>query len=115
MKQEASNVELLNKCVNIIQNKVSIKKSKIINLPIYIQEIDDTIFSMASGKSLGADGLVVEFYKKKREWIFEELLLVYKEDFEFGDLGEHINKVLLNLFPKVVIYCRLKIGDPLFT
>lgn len=90
----------MNNCVNIIPKKVSIEKAKSINLHISIQEIDDTISSMANGKSLGVDGFPAEFYKKNKEWIFDERLLVYKEGFEFGTLGEDINKGIMKLFPK---------------
>ena len=55
---------------------------------------------MANGKSPGADGLPIEFYKKNIDWVANELLEVYVEAFDVVSLGNEINKGVIKIIPK---------------
>ena len=90
----------INKCMSLIPRKVSEDQVKKLDMPISVKEISNTIFSMANVKSLGVDGLLVEFYKKNIDWVADELLEVYVEAFDVGSLGNEINKGVIKLILK---------------
>ena len=56
---------------------------------------------MANDKSLGMDGLPIEFYKDNLDWIREELLLFYNDAFDNGSLGSDVNRGIIKLLPKI--------------
>lgn len=87
-------------CMDLIPRKFSRDQVKKLNVPISVQEMNDTILYMANGKSPRADGLRVEFYIKNIDWIAKDLLGVYEEAFEVGTLGKEINKGVIKIFPK---------------
>ena len=61
---ESSSMKIddMNKYMSLIPRKVTEDQIKKLNMLISVQEISTTIFSMANGKSLGANGFPAEFY-----------------------------------------------------
>lgn len=84
----------------IIPKKVSVEMARDLGKEISQEEIRKAILSLKDDKSLGVDGLPVEFYKTFLDWVCEDLLLVYKEAFEKGTLGNKINEGIIKLIPK---------------
>ncbi|XP_059074953.1 uncharacterized protein LOC131874985 [Cryptomeria japonica] len=86
------NQEALERCLTLIPEKVPKSDAKALEQDITIDEIEDSIRSLANGKSPGLDGLPAEFYKQNIVWISMEQLTLYNDAFEQGSLGENINK-----------------------
>ena len=66
-----------------------------------LEEIQEAIKAMANDKSLGMDGLPIEFYKDNLDWIGEELFLFYNDAFDNGSLGSDVNRGIIKLLPKI--------------
>ena len=52
----------MDQCISIIPSKINKEQSNMLGKEISVQEIEETISSLANGKSLGIDGLPAEFY-----------------------------------------------------
>ena len=55
---------------------------------------------MTPYKSLGSDGLPMEFYQAMQEHIKEDFYNLYLEAFEKGSLGPTINNGIIKFIPK---------------
>lgn len=100
LEKNDTKVEDMNKFMTLIPRKVSEEQVRKLDMPINVEEISDTILSMANGKSPGVDGLPAEFYKKNIDWVVDDLLGVYAKAFEVHSLGKDINKGVIKLLPK---------------
>ncbi|XP_039155725.1 uncharacterized protein LOC120287105 [Eucalyptus grandis] len=69
--------------------------------PVTDKEIQDTLFSLASGKAPGPDGFNVDFFKRSWEIIGPSVLLAVRDFFASGHLLKEINSTILTLVPKV--------------
>ncbi|MCI4381688.1 hypothetical protein PGIGA_G00254930, partial [Pangasianodon gigas] len=68
--------------------------------PISLSEIKEVISSMKTGKSPGADGLPVEYYKEFVDVIAPILNKVYQEMFRKRRAPPTLNETLISLIPK---------------
>lgn len=77
------NQKALDDYLKLIPRKLSEEDASTLDKDILVQELDNTIFSLANGKSLGLDGLPANFYKNL-DWISLVLREVYLDAFEKG-------------------------------
>ena len=90
----------MDQCISIIPSKINKEQSNMLGKEISVQEIEETISSLANGKSPCIDGLPAEFYKVNKDWIASELFEVYQFVTDNGSLGHKINQGLIKLLPK---------------
>ena len=57
----------MDQCISIIPSKINKEQSNMLGKEISFQEIEETISSLANGKSPGIDGLLAEFYKVNKD------------------------------------------------
>ena len=65
-----------------------------------MEEVKWNINSLANDKSLGCDGLPINFYNTNIDWISSDWLALYEDSFIRGFSGRNINKGMIKLIPK---------------
>lgn len=84
----------------LVMPQLSDERAKLLEGPITLIEIDKAISSLQSGKSPGADGFCVEFYKTLKGKINKLLLRVFNKSFEEGELPESMYDAHIIVIPK---------------
>ena len=67
----------MDQCISIIPSKINKEQSNMLGKEIFLEEIEETISSLANGKSPGIGGFPPKFYKVNKDWIASELFEVY--------------------------------------
>lgn len=83
-----------------IQNKLSCSDRATLEGPFSLGEIKSAIHSMGCNKSPGVDGVSVEFYRDYFDLLGTDLLEVYNEVFDFGELTASQRTGVITLLPK---------------
>ncbi len=76
------------------------ERAKLLEGPVTVTEIDNAISSLQSGKSPGADGFCVQFYKKMKSKINKLLQRVFNKSFEEGELPKSMYLAHIIVIPK---------------
>lgn len=79
---------------------VSESSSKMLDKPLALDELEDALCNMQSGRAPGLDGLSVDFYKAFWPVLGGDFLEVVKECLEGGELPMSCRRAVLTLLPK---------------
>ncbi|CAM2096299.1 unnamed protein product [Caretta caretta] len=78
-----------------------------LELPLTLAEFSEALHHMPTNKSLGMDGLTVEFYCKFWEVLGSDLVTIWAESLESGVLPVPCRRAVLALLPEKGDTCNL--------
>lgn len=80
--------------------KLTEEQKQFLDSDISVEELEEVIRAMPSGKAPGPDGFTAEFFKSFATELAPRLLEVYKEALERGELPLTMRQALITLIPK---------------
>ena len=87
-------------CEGVVPRKVQGPDYTTCENPLSLSEIHETLKCMHRDKSLGYDGLPMEFFLTFQDFIKDDILHMFKEDVYKGKLSPTMNRGLIQIIPK---------------
>lgn len=90
----------VDKYLDALEKTLEEEEREALEGPLSLQEVSSAISSLKGGTAPGCDGLPVEFYRTVLPWIGSELVCVYQESIERGELPLTMRMGLVTLIHK---------------